>query len=346
MCYNITIIPIRGFFSLNSNNNRQYHSNVPRAAASTGQGTPPQGDKSKGFDVIILIELFLLILAVISTLIFCSFLRLEYHFEYVTSENPSKTAFSAQNEPEEKIYEREIPIVEPLPEPDEKLEYDFSSPVPECEAYPLEHFSNAAFIGDSRIAGLIMYTKLDPINYSATGFNLKSFANKKYITHVDEDGNKSLVSCAEALELDNGKYDSIYLSTGVNELGWNSKTFFSSYREIIRAIRKITDVPIYVQLILPVTTAYEERSTNGITNAKQAEFNEGLRTIIEEEKVFMLDPISSFSLEDGSLDPEKSNDGAHLEKFACAELLEYYQTHVVDIELYSNLYTADETSDD
>lgn len=304
----------------------------------------PDEEESGGSRIFIIIELLLLVFAVLSAIMFCSFLRLDYHFDYSEVQSPTAIKLSAKNDTEECLYEREIPIREPEVEPDEKLEYDFSSPVPECEPYPLEHFSRAAFIGDSRTAGLIMYTKLDPINYSATGFNLKSFSGKKYITHVDEDGKKSLVTCAEALELDKGKYDSIYLSTGVNELGWNSKTFFNSYRDTIRAIRSITDVPIYVQLILPVTTAYEEKSTNGITNAKQTEFNDGLREIIEEEQVFMLDPLSIFALEDGSLDPEKSNDGAHLEKFACAELLEYYQTHVVDTELYSNLGTAEETT--
>ena len=121
--------------------------------------------------------------------------------------------------------------------------------------------------------------------------------------------------------------------------------FVKAYKKALESIREITDVPIYVQLILPVTDAYEKKSENGITNAKQVQFNEKLRALIEEEHVFMLDPLPLFSLEDGTLDPEKTYDGAHLEKFACNELLEYYQTHVVEVEKYSNLAGDDASVD-
>ncbi len=297
---------------------------------------PPDKNEEEGSKIYLFIELMLLILASLAAWIFCSFLQTDYHFEYVETILPTRAAVSLQDEPSERIYEREIPEkkVEPTTE---FLEYDFSEPVPECDAYPIDYFNDTIFIGDSRTAGLIMYTKLSPIDCSATGFNLKSFDKKKTITYTDDNGNKSLVSCSEALELYKGKYKSVYISTGVNELGWNTKVFISNYRAVIDTIKEITDVPIYVQLILPVTVSYEQRSENGITNAKQVEFNTALKALIEDEKVFMLDPLPLFSLEDGTLDTEKTYDGAHLEKFACAELLEYYQTHIVDTELYSNL---------
>lgn len=315
---------------------RQNTARQPQRQYNPGQPQKPPENQKRGFNAFILVELFLLIFAVAAALMFCSFLAEDYHFNYSDTVNPTAVRTGISDEPEEKIYEREIPQKSETP-PTATLEYDFTQPVPECDAYPLDYFNDTLFIGDSRTAGLIMYTKLSPINCSATGFNLNNLKGKKYITYVDEDGKKSSVTCYEALELYKGQYKSIYISTGANELGWNVSMFIKAYKNAIDSIREITDVPIYIQLILPVTTDYETKSTNGITNAKQTQFNEKLRALIEEEKVFMLDPLPLFSLEDGTLDPEKTYDGAHLEKFACGELLEYYQTHVVEVEKYTNL---------
>ena len=310
--------------------------NVHRPAAHTQNAAP----EPRGVNAYILIEVFLLILAVAAAIMFCSFLSVDYHVDYVKTVAPTITPMSKEGEPSEKIYEREIPVKEPEPTTDEKSEYDFTSPVPECDAYPIDYFNDTIFIGDSRTAGLIMYTRLRPINCSATGFNLRNL-EKKYISYTDEDGNKSLIDCYEALELYKGKYKAVYISTGVNELGWNASTFIKTYEKAIDSIREITDVPIYIQLILPVTTAYEQKSTNGITNEKQMQFNEKLRTLIAEKEVFMLDPLPLFTTEEGTLDPDVTYDGAHLEKFACGTLLEYYQTHVVDVGKYSNLPVQD-----
>ena len=292
--------------------------------------------KEPAFDPYIIAEALLLLLASFAALMFCSFLKADFHFDYVETVSPSISAKSSSDEPSDRIYELELPKKEdPIP-PEKLTDYDFSQPVPECGAYPVDYFDDTVFIGDSRTAGLIMYTKLSPIDYSATGFNINNLSNKAYISHVGEDGNKTLVTCREALELDAGKYKSIYISTGVNELGWNASNFVKAYRNAIASIREVTDVPIYIQLILPVTNDYSQNSTNGITNEKQTQFNEKLRALALEEEVFLLDPISLFALEDGSLDPEVSFDGAHLQKSACKELLEYYQTHVVDVTAYAN----------
>ena len=325
---------------------RQMGHSGQRPAQRPSQPRRPQSDEEKsGSNVIIVIEVFLLIFAIAAAVMLCSFLKTDFHFTYTETLKPSTVKTGLSDEPEEKIYEREIPQKPEPPVTADKLEYDFTQPVPECDAYPLDYFNDTLFIGDSRTAGLIMYTKLSPIDCSATGFNLNNLKAKKYITYVDENGKKSSVTCYEALELYKGRYKSIYLSTGVNELGWSVNMFVKAYKKALESIREITDVPIYVQLILPVTDAYEKKSENGITNEKQVQFNEKLRALIEEEQVFMLDPLPLFSLEDGTLDPEKTYDGAHLEKFACNELLEYYQTHVVEVEKYSNLAGDDASVD-
>lgn len=217
--------------------------------------------------------------------------------------------------------------------------YDFSLPTPESEKVNVDYFNDTVFIGDSRTQGLLMYTSLKPkYNFSAQGATTLSVRTKSYIPIVSdtEDGERTSCSLEEALENALGNYKSIYISLGINELGWNPDIFIDSYKSLILTIREITDVPIYVQLILPVTAQYAENSPYGVTNDKQAAFNTRLVELAKEMELFYLDPTGVFTLEDGSLDPSSTFDGAHMTPKAYEYILEYYCTHTVDISSYSN----------
>ena len=216
----------------------------------------------------------------------------------------------------------------------EPVLYNFANPVPECEPVEYDYFSDTVFIGDSRTQGLIMYTDITPINFAAQGGNIRSIQTKKYIMLKNEDGKNENYTLFEALEKKNGNYKAIYISTGVNELGWSESAFIEKYAALIDSIREITDVPIYIQLIMPVTNEYAETSL--LRNETAVSFNESLRILASEKAVFLLDPTFIHTLEDGSLDPEHSYDGAHLWPKSYAELAEYYRTHVVDIYSYDN----------
>ena len=223
-------------------------------------------------------------------------------------------------------------------EPDPELPtYDFAQAVSVSPEYPLDYFNDKVFIGDSRTVGLITYTDIDPIDMSSVGLNIGQLENKAYLRYTDENGQKQTRTCFEALEDEKGNYTGIYLALGLNELGWSPKPFIDTYRKVIEDIREITGVPIYIQLILPITTEYSENSTFGITNEKASQFNELLRSLADEMDVFLLDPTELFALEDSTLDPANSSDGVHLNVAAYKVLLDFYRTHVVDLSEYENL---------
>lgn len=207
------------------------------------------------------------------------------------------------------------------------LSYDYSSPVPESEAVENSYFDRCVFIGDSRMLGLVKYNDIDPINYCSVGFSVGAYDNATFVRIGDKN-----YTVKDALR-ENNDYDAVYIATGLNELGWPLKTFAEKYEYMIGDIKEAAgDRPIYIQLIMPITNSFESSKTMNpysLKNSDVVRFNESLKAIAKECEVYYLDCSALFTLEDGSLDPNKSSDGAHLTLSAYSDQLEYYKTHVV-----------------
>lgn len=205
--------------------------------------------------------------------------------------------------------------------------YDYTAPVAEGEPADLSYFKRCVFIGDSRMLGLVRYTDVDPINYCSEGFSVVEYDNKKFVKIEGEN-----FTVKEALRKNN-EFDAVYIATGINELGWTKDKFSDKYREMIADIKSVAGQrPIYIQLIMPVTTGFEtSRIMNPfkLKNSSVEVFNEVLKEIAVDYKVFFLDCAYMFALDDKTLDPAKSTDGAHLTKEAYKQQLDFYKTHVV-----------------
>jgi lysophospholipase L1-like esterase len=108
---------------------------------------------------------------------------------------------------------------------------------------------------------------------------------------------------------------------------------------MINDIKEVAgDRAIYIQLILPVTRGFETSkymNPFGIKNSNVPRFNAELIEIAKECKVYYFDCSDNFLLDDGTLDPYKSSDGAHLTLDAYAEQLEFYKSHVVNRAEYA-----------
>ena len=290
------------------------------------------------------IQLIVCAVTVAFAAVFVSLICMNYRADYGETVKPttSTTAgedtatisnLSVSDIPVTTVEETTAETEPPLPSD----EYDFSSPVPESAEEPVTVFENAAFIGDSRTVGLIQYTKLKTHNYSSVGLNVNALTAKQYIRVKNEDDTYSNLNLLEALERDKDEIQSIYLALGLNELGWDPNMYVKAYTNVIGEIREIVDVPIYLQLILPMTTAAYEESQFGVTNDDQITFNKKLRKMAEDLNLFLLDPCSLFELEDGTLDPADASDGIHLNSASYRVLLNYYQTHRVDVTKYKNI---------
>ena len=206
--------------------------------------------------------------------------------------------------------------------------YDFTQPAPETEAVDNSYFEDAAFVGDSRTDGFLIYSGIGcGENLTSNGLSIFKLAEKKALTIGDQE-----YTLLEALGLK--EYGKVYLSLGVNELGYyNDQGFYESYLEAIDAIRELQpDAVIYIQGLIPLNEQRIAETTGRsyLTNEHLRIYNDLMRQAAQEKQVVFLDLYSAFADENGSLPYDASNDGVHLSKAYCQQWLAYLQTHTVD----------------
>lgn len=209
--------------------------------------------------------------------------------------------------------------------------YDFSQPAPASEAVDNRYFDDAAFVGDSRTDGFMLYSGVGTgKNLTSNGLSIFTLSEKKAFTVEGE-----TYTLLEALALE--EYGKVYLSLGVNELGiYKDKSFYSSYSAAIDQIRLVQPgAVIYIQGLIPVNEAQvEEHNGNkyNLSNDHLRVYNDLMRQVAEEKQVVYLDLYSEFADENGSLPEGLSRDGVHLTKEPCQRWLEYLKTHTVDFD--------------
>lgn len=214
----------------------------------------------------------------------------------------------------------------------EETGYDFSQPAPKSEAVDNSYFSDAAFVGDSRTDGFMLYSGIGTgKNLTSNGLSMFSLASKKALTI---DGKK--YTLLEALAL--GEYKKVYISLGVNELGiFRDDDFYESYCDAVDQIRMIQpDAVIYIQGLIPLNEGkIEEYNGNkyNLHNDHLLVYNDLMRRVAEEKQVVYLDLYSEFVDENGELPRDASRDGVHLVKESCQRWLAYLKTHTVDFDV-------------
>jgi len=213
------------------------------------------------------------------------------------------------------------------PEPEE-IFYDFTKPAPESAAVENAYFEDAAFIGDSRTDGMLIYGGL------GTGDNL----THNGLTIFDLESNPCFSRNGvkyTALELlEQNTYCKLYLCLGINELGYfNDIEFYDAYLDAIQSIRAVQpSAIIYIQGLIPLNEGVIQ-ATGGkdyLTNDHLVIYNDLMRQAAQEAQVVYLDLYSSFVNEDQELPEEASRDGVHLTGNYCKLWAEYLRTHTVD----------------
>lgn len=220
------------------------------------------------------------------------------------------------------------PTPTPAPTPEPAPEPDWSQPVPEGEAADQEEwFSDAVFIGDSRTDGFHLFSGVTPdadflVHTGVTVYDVME--DKPVIRRGDKK-----VSILDALA--EKQYGKVYISLGVNELGYRAPENFSeTYGELIDAIReRQKDALIYVQSIIPVNTAKCKANNQlyYVTNENIAAYNETLSAMAEEKKVRLVNVSEVLVDEDGEAIRDISADGVHFKKDGYILWLSYLTTH-------------------
>ena len=231
------------------------------------------------------------------------------------------------------------PTPEPTPTPVPAL--DFTQPVPESEEVEMEYFEDALFIGDSRTDGLRLYSGIQGADfYCYKGLTIFEVDERKIV-----ELNGSTYSVVEALEK-GPQYAKIYISLGVNELGYyNDDAYHQAFSEFLDTVKALQpDAIIYLENLVPVNPqkCAEYKQPSYVNNDRVAAYNAIYPQLATEHQVALLDVASALSDENGILPADATADGVHFTKAWYQKWLAYLMNHTVSQEEYEAGQTAAE----
>lgn len=186
------------------------------------------------------------------------------------------------------------------------------------------YFSDAVFIGDSRMEGFRNASGITQGQFfTSVGMSLSSMTSENIIS--TSEGNITV-----AAALSGGKYNKIYIMLGTNDLGeydWNS--FKDGFISVTKRFQEIQPDAIFY--ICSVIYVEESKVTTGdyINNANVDKINSILLEICEEKGYHYLDLNEFLSNGYGSLIEGATSDGVHIYPDYCKQMLEYLKTHYV-----------------
>ena len=202
--------------------------------------------------------------------------------------------------------------------------YDYSKPVPASAPKDEDWFRDAAFIGDSRMKGIMNFAKFEyAADFSHVGLTVADVFTKPYIETPS-----GSVTVSEALQ--GGTYGKIYMMTGLNELGWyDTDKFIEYYGNMVdHAKQTHPEAQIYVIGIMPVGAKATAEQAH-LTNDRVQMFNGLILSMCEAKQVYFVDGFEAVA-SDGRLPDDASPDGVHMEPGYCKMLTDYLLSHTVE----------------
>ena len=173
-----------------------------------------------------------------------------------------------------------------------------AAPEPEAEPQPVEdspfrtvdesYFSDALFIGDARVDGLRLYAPFDGADYfCTTEMTLTDCMNVKI--EVEGRGETTLSQL-----LSHRRYGKIYISLGINEMGYDLDYLVNQFDTVYEALREAEpDAIIYIMANLHVTKSYADAEAIFQSdrvdelNRRFGEYADGLHSYyIDENEIF------------------------------------------------------------
>ena len=187
------------------------------------------------------------------------------------------------------------------------------------------YFTDALFIGDSRMQGFGLWSGLPATFYCATGFQMYKIDTTKVVQ--TENGK---VPIFDALPYD--AFTKIYIKVGLNEMGWGSEQKFEElYASVIERLREREPrAIIYIHGLLPVTA--EKSATDGSHNNSNIEArNAALAEFAVTQKAYFVNAGEALVGPDGCLPAEMTGDGIHLKSQYMPIWKDYLLSHAVVI---------------
>ena len=201
------------------------------------------------------------------------------------------------------------------------------------------YFSDAVFIGDSRMegfrnsSGITQGTFLTSVGLSSSGMSDATIASPE--------GNISVYQGLSGIQ-----YNKIYLMLGTNDLGYYPwEDFLPNFEKVIEQFHKLQpDAIIYICNVIDVEESKVSASYNNNENVRK--INGYLLEICETyDYCYYLNLNEIFTNGYGSLIEDASSDGVHLYEYYCKQMLDYLKTHYVDLPASADITSeAEETS--
>ena len=255
--------------------------------------------------------------------------------------SPSVPPSAAPSAPPAESAPQPTPTPEPEPTPEEPQAeaVDFTLPAPQSGAVEMDYFSDALFIGDSRTDGLQIYSGIKGATfYCYKGLNIFDMSKRQV---VEMSGGKYTV--VEALKRGD-QYKKIYISLGINELGYpGTDSFYTAFRDFLGEVKAAQpDAVIYLQNLVPVNPdiCAQKKQPSYVNNQRVADFNGVFPKLAEECQVVLVDVKSALSDDTGILPAEATVDGVHYTRAWYQKWLEYLMCHTVTPEAYQAAQTA------
>ena len=211
--------------------------------------------------------------------------------------------------------------------------FTFDQPVPQSEPVEMDYFADALFIGDSRTDGLRIYSGIKGATfYCYKGLNIFDMSKRQV---VEMNGGKYTVTDA----LKKGpQYQKIYISLGVNELGYpGTDSFYKSFKSFLEEVKAAQpNAIIYLQNLVPVNPdiCAQKNQPSYVNNQRVADFNAVFPQLAQECQVALVDVKTALSDENGILPADATVDGVHFTKAWYQKWLEYLMCHTVTLEAY------------
>ena len=172
-------------------------------------------------------------------------------------------------------------------------------------AAPEGYFNDALFIGDSRMVGVVSYTKFDNAAYFAT-VGLSTYNIDKSKSEIKENKGQTLTQILAAR-----KFGKVYINMGINEIGMDLNKTITNYQNLIQRLQTASPgCLIYLEANLRVT-ADKSKSDKVINNTKINKLNEALRNLCNGSDIVYLDVNPVFDDGNGALDKKYTGDNVH-----------------------------------
>lgn len=212
--------------------------------------------------------------------------------------------------------------------PPQNTDPDYTQYVPEGDTADADTwFKDAVFIGDSRTDGFHLYSGVKGGTYLVhTGLTVFEVVDRKAVLGSGE--NKYSVLSA----LGNKQYSKVYISLGINELGWfDPEAYADTFGKLIDKVRELQpNAVIYVQVIVPVcpSVCKSHGQPYYVTNDNITGYNEALAEMCKEKEVWLVNIAEALvDPETGELPADITHDGVHFKKAGYQAWLEYLLCH-------------------